>query len=88
MKYSKDFENLNEILADWNPIGLPNEVSKSEYLSYVQNLYNYKDDFLGLVKHLEFLMTQKMELYYDSDDILQKKEILFYAYKIYKLLES
>ena len=33
-----NFNSINKILAEWNPIGVPNEIADVEYTSYVGEL--------------------------------------------------
>lgn len=84
MKYNKNFNEINEILAEWNPIGVPSEISKEEYSRYVLNLFKYQNDYIALVKYMEFILTEEIGLNYDCNKIDDKKEILFYAYKIFE----
>lgn len=86
MKYKENFNILNEILSEWNPIGVPYDVSKNEYTSYIPNLFKYENNFLELVDYLEFLITEEIGLNYNEKNIEEKKDLVFYAYKLYVVM--
>lgn len=88
MEYNKKVNKVNEILAEWNPIGVPPKISKDEYSSYVLSLFNYETNYLGLVERLESILTDDIELEYDSENIDDKKELLFFAHKIFEILND
>lgn len=83
-----EFNSINEVLSEWNPIGVPTEISKDEYTSYVSGIFNYKNDFIKLVSHLEYILEDEIGLNYNEKNIEEKKDILFYAYKLYIALND
>ncbi len=88
MEYNKKFNQINEILAEWNPIGVPSEISKEEYSRYVLNLFNHQNDYIGLINYMEFILTEEIGLNYDCNNIDDKKEVVFYADKIFEIFNK
>lgn len=83
-----EFDKINIILSEWNPIGVPKEVSITEYSSYISKILSYRNDFLGLVKHIELILINDLEYDYNENNIEEKSEILIVAYKIYKVING
>ena len=89
MDSKNEYLKVNTILSKWNPIGVPDYIANDEYSSYVKRLSRFKNDFLGLVNSLEYILTEEIELNYDFfDNLDDKKEVLYYAYKIYEVINK
>ena len=88
MEYKENFKELNEILAEWNPIGVPDSISKNEYTNYVTYLYKYKNNYLELVNYLEQLIEEEIGLNYNEKNVEEKKDLIYYAYKLFKILNN
>lgn len=88
MNNTEKCQTINQIFSLWNPIGVPDYIARTEYTDYVMKTFSYKNDFIGLVKYLENILTEHIEFEYDKDNIEEKKDVLYYAYLIYKELQN
>jgi hypothetical protein len=61
----KTIENVTRVLADWNPIGVPENIASDEYRDYVPMILNALENKENLMKVLEDILINKMELEYD-----------------------
>ena len=70
-----NFESINRILADWNPIGVSEEIALDEYKGYIPTLMQNIENKNDLMNYLESILINKMEVGYDpknkdhSDDL-------------------
>jgi len=88
MKDSEDNNIVNKILAEWNPIGVPDGIAVYEYTDYVPNILRLHNDMDGLVKEMERIVTDVMGLGYDRNNIDNRHDILTFAKKIIDALRS
>lgn len=75
------YDEINNILSEWNPIGVDNEIASDEYKGYIPAIINASNNDEKLVACLEDILN-KMELGYDSSDPLHKEELKVVAKKI------
>jgi hypothetical protein len=68
-------ELINEVLAKWNPLDVPQNIAKDEYLGYVpiiiKNMVNKKQ----LLDCIEDIIINKMGLEYNSNNNIQKNDL-------------
>jgi len=88
MKYSQDYYLVNDILAEWDPIGVPDNVAKTEYSDYVQRILNHRDKLNDIVKELERIVIKDIGLSYDPNNSDQNEHMTKFALKIYKGLKN
>jgi hypothetical protein len=88
MKFHKDYEIVNNILAKWDPIGVPDTVAKSEYTDYVQRILLKRDNLDDLIKELETIITQDIGLEYNADNPTEKEHTIKYATAIFTELKN
>jgi hypothetical protein len=74
-------ERINEILAEWNPIGVDKEIASDEYKGYIPAIINASNNEAELMACLENILN-KMEVGYNNSDPLHKKDLREIALKI------
>jgi hypothetical protein len=87
-RYSHEHYIVNQILAEWNPIGVPEGIADSEYTSYVSNVLKFRNDLDGLVKELERIVSVVIGLNYDSNDSEHRQHTVTFAKKIIQALND
>lgn len=60
MKYSREFESVNKILSNWDPIGVPDNIKFSEYLSYVPSILAVKIDYEKIISVLRQILDSSV----------------------------
>ena len=88
MKYNRDYELVNDILAEWDPIGVPDTVAKTEYADYVQRILVKRDNLQGIIKELETIITADIGLDYNGDNPNDKGHTVEYATRIFNELKK
>lgn len=78
--------NINSILAQWNPIEVPDTIAETEYTDYVRRIIAIGDNHNALVTHLERVITESMGLDYDAKSPEQRTEIEEVARKLAQVL--
>jgi len=78
---SKD-ELINSILAEWNAINVPEHIALSEYKRYIPLIIESMESEEKLLTCLEDILTNQMELEYDSSNPLHKEDLLKVVKKI------
>jgi len=66
------FEKINEILAQWDPIGVGNTISESEYTQYVLPIMSLKEDKIGLENYLKKILDHIGLSYNPNGELLKK----------------
>jgi hypothetical protein len=85
---SKVFENINRVLAIWNPIGVDDYMALEEYKAYIPSLLKAIEDKQKLKKCLEEIIVNEIGLGYDptnkkdSEDLEQVCDNIIQAYRI------
>ncbi|MCH8495679.1 MAG: hypothetical protein LAT57_08635 [Balneolales bacterium] len=80
-------EDINRVLADWNPIGVPEDIAIDEYKGYVPSLLKSIESREQLVKCLEDILINKLEVDYNptnkehSEDLQQICEKIIQVYQ-------
>ncbi|MEC5395514.1 hypothetical protein [Bergeyella sp. RCAD1439] len=83
----KIIEDINRVLADWNPIGVPEDIAIDEYKGYIPLILESIKSQEQLVKCLEDILIQKLELDYTpfnkehSEDLQQACDKLIQVYQ-------
>src|SRR5688572_4956392 len=88
MKFHKDYEIVNDILAKWDPIGIPDTVAMTEYTDYIQRLLLKRDNLDDLIKELETIITKDIGLEYNADNPTEKEHTIKYATAIFNELRN
>ena len=67
MEYSKEIcDGINQLLALWNPISVPEYIADVEYTMYVPEVYDSLTDRETLLTCLESILVKKIGLSYDK----------------------
>lgn len=80
--FSVEYHLINDVLMEWNPIGVIGSVLMDEYISYIPRLMKVKDNTDLLIKELENILTKDLGMRYDSTDTQQRQELIDVANKI------
>lgn len=86
--YTKEYYLVNEILAEWDPIGVPKNVAICEYTDYVPRILEQKDNLNDIVLELESIVTKDIGLDYNPDNIDHKRHTVKFATKIFECLSA
>jgi hypothetical protein len=62
---TNNFEEVNRILEEWNPIGVTQDIAKDEYKAYIPLILNSIGDRKQLMSCLEDILINKLEIGYD-----------------------
>ena len=79
---------VNQILAEWNPIGVPEGIADSEYTAYVPNMLKYRNDYVALVTEMKRIVNDVIGLTFDHYDEEYKQETLVFAKRIIQVLND
>ena len=77
-------KEINKILMEWNPIGVPPQAKYTEYVFYIDDIYSIGDNEIELTNHLKNIITNSLRMEYSS---LQEKNTKKAVYKIILLYE-
>jgi len=87
-RYSDDHYLVNQILAEWNPIGVPEGIVDSEYTMYVPNMLKFRNDYDGLVIEMKRIVNDVIGLTFDNNEESYKQETLVFAKRIIETLKN
>jgi hypothetical protein len=79
---------VNQILAEWNPIGVPEGIADSEYTMYVPNMLKFRNDYDGLVIEMKRIVNDVIGLTFDNYEESYKQETLVFAKRIIETLKN
>jgi hypothetical protein len=82
VRYSDDFHLVNQILSEWNPISVPEDIADSEYTTYIPNILRFRSDYDGLVKEMKRIVNDEIGISFDNFDDDFKQGILLLAKRI------
>lgn len=83
----KIIEDINRVLADWNPIGVLENIATEEYKGYIPLILQSIENRQQLMNCLEDILINKLELDYDptnkeqSEDLQQVCDKLIQVYQ-------
>lgn len=87
-RYSCEHYVVNQILAEWNPIGVPEGIADSEYTMYVPNMLKFRNDYDGLVTEMKRIVNDVIGLTFDNYEKSFQQETLEFAKKIIETLKN
>lgn len=87
-RYSDEHYLVNQILAEWNPIGVPEGIADSEYTMYVPNMLKFRNDYNGLVIEMNRIVNYVIGLTFDNYEESYKQETLVFAKRIIETLKN
>ena len=68
-------EDINEILADWNPVEVPIDIAKDEYKSYVPRIISIGPNYDKIKTELITILTVDLGLTFDEKNVFQQDEV-------------
>lgn len=83
----KIIEDINRVLVDWNPIGVPENIATEEYKGYIPLILQSIESRQQLMNCLVDILINKLELDYDptnkeqSEDLQQVCDKLIQVYQ-------
>lgn len=87
-RYSDEHYLVNQILAEWNPIGVPEGIADSEYTMYVPNMLKFRNDYDGLVIEMKRIVNDVIGLTFDNYEASYQQETLVFAKRIIETLKN
>jgi len=69
------FENINRVLAQWNPIGVSDEIVEDEYKGYIPLILKFSKSKQKLIRCLENILINKMGVGYDPTNKEHLKDL-------------
>lgn len=81
-------ENINDILASWNPIGLDKETAKEEYKGYIPSILRTIKNRDGLIECIENILINEMEIGYDRTNELHLRDMEEVCDKIIRVFQE
>jgi hypothetical protein len=84
----KAIENINLVLTEWNPIGVPDDIAKEEYKSYIPLILQSIDDRKRLMNCLEDILINKIEIDYDSTNREHSEDLQLVCDKLIRVYQK
>lgn len=69
-------ELINDILAEWNPLEVPEAIAKNEYIGYVPLIMENMINETQLLFCLENILINKLGLEYTRNNNQQKNDLI------------
>ncbi len=85
---NKIFENINKVLADWNPISVPENIATIEYIGYVPLILKNIGNRQNLVCCLEDILINIIGLDYDPTNKKHSEDLEHVCDKLMKTYQS
>jgi hypothetical protein len=87
VRKEQQYDTINKLLMEWNPIGVVGPALEDEYRSYVPRIFERREHLEELTVYLQELLGE-LGLEFDSDNDLQVKELENLALRIVKSVAS
>lgn len=71
----KVIENINGVLAEWNPIGVPEDIATDEYKAYIPLIIQALERRQQLMNCLEDILVNKIGVEYDPSNITHVEDL-------------
>lgn len=78
-------KGINQILSEWDPLDVGEDISLDEYQRYVPQIMNCIDNKETLTHCLENILVSSLEIGYDKNNGEHKKKITDIVEKIIRL---
>lgn len=78
-------ESINQILAEWNPLDVTENVALDEYQGYIPQIIKHIGNKDALTNCLENILINNLEVGYNSKDEMHKKILVNVVEKILQL---
>jgi hypothetical protein len=79
---------INNILAEWDPIGVPFSIKFDEYANYIEPIFLLGNNEIELEKYLIYLIDDYIGLGFDKNNESQKEDIHKVVSKIIALYKN
>jgi hypothetical protein len=80
-------KKINMILAQWNPLDVPDFIADEEYISYIDRIIAIGKDNVSLRIFLINTITEQMGLIFNENDKVQNKDMDNIVNKIIAIME-
>ena len=70
-----EFEKINQVLSEWNPIGVDKTIAIDEYRGYIPIIIKSANDEKTLMKCLTSILVNDIGLDYDSSNESHVKDL-------------
>ncbi len=81
-------EKINNILTNWNPINVPDEIAYDEYKSHIPSIIKYSNSYNSLFECLVDIVKNKIGLEFDINNKEHLKDLNKVANEIYGVMKS
>jgi hypothetical protein len=81
-------DQINNLLAEWDPIGVPEYMKHAEYISYVDEIIENSETVDTLISYLEHLVHDTIGLEYDRNNKVHRLDVENLAKKIFILISK
>jgi|LauGreDrversion4_2_1035121.scaffolds.fasta_scaffold263082_3 hypothetical protein len=82
----KYIEEINQVLSEWDPIGVGEEIARDEYRGYISNIIKSSGSKDGIMKCLEKIVDE-LEVGFDVNDEKQNQDLQIVCNRIYEVLQ-
>ena len=69
-------ESINDLMAQWNPLDVPEAIAKTEYVGYVPLIIENMIDEMQLLSCIEDILINKMGLEYNRNNSQHKNDLI------------
>jgi hypothetical protein len=82
------YMQINNVLAEWNPIGVPQYIVNEEYTGYIPVIVRHLNSREELFCCLEDILTNQMGILFDKESKTDAKDLLTICDKLIKIGKS
>jgi hypothetical protein len=82
----KYIEEINQVLIDWDPIGVGEEIAINEYRGYIPTIIKTSGSKEGILKCLEKIVNE-LEVGFDSNNENQIQDLQIICNRIYEVMK-
>jgi len=80
------FAEINDVFSKWNPIGVPTDLAKEEYKSYITRIITVGSNYEKIKAELVAILTLDLGANYDENNVIQKNDVEGVAIEILRTL--
>ncbi|MDM1043503.1 hypothetical protein HX004_01415 [Myroides sp. 1354] len=74
---------INQILSEWDPLAIgDHQIAEDEYQTYIPGIIKNIDNKENLISYLENILVNKLEVGYEPNNEIHKRELLAIVDKI------
>jgi len=81
-------QKVSSVLASWNPIGVPAEIAREEYESYVEPIITIGNNPQVLKSYVKKLVSETMGLDYSDENAGNRAEIDAFVRELVEIFEQ